>query len=88
MSTCERCGATFHCAMADGKPGNMGNDAVEPPCWCTLLPPAVPVPRQEGAGDGMGEGTAEGRATAAAVGCWCPDCLKAHIAALARPHPQ
>jgi hypothetical protein len=66
MSTCERCGATFHCAMTDGNAGEAA------PCWCTLLPPAVPVPRQEGAGAADG------------AGCWCPDCLKAHIAALQR----
>ena len=40
MSVCTRCGAEFGCAMADG--------ATEP-CWCTALPPAVPVP-QEAAG--------------------------------------
>jgi hypothetical protein len=72
MSTCERCGATFHCAMTDGNAGKAA------PCWCTLLPPAVPVPRPEEARAGS---DAE-RAAAAAVGCWCPDCLKAHIAAL------
>lgn len=61
MSTCERCGATFHCAMADPGPDGQADTT---PCWCTALPPAVPVP---------GEG--------AAVGCWCPACLRAHIAA-------
>ena len=35
MSVCSRCGAGFGCAMADGGDG---------PCWCTELPPAVPVP--------------------------------------------
>lgn len=30
MSTCERCGAEFSCAMRDG------NDST--PCWCTTLP--------------------------------------------------
>ena len=35
MSTCTRCGAEFGCAMADGGAG---------PCWCTELPPIVPVP--------------------------------------------
>jgi hypothetical protein len=35
MSNCTRCGASFGCAMADG------DDA---PCWCTRLPPVVPVP--------------------------------------------
>jgi hypothetical protein len=75
MSTCERCGATFHCAMVDGKTrGEAGGD--EAPCWCTLLPPAVPVPRQAD--------VKEEQAATPAVGCWCPDCLKAHIAALRR----
>jgi len=36
MSTCARCGATFSCAMADPSDGQ--------PCWCTALPPALPVP--------------------------------------------
>ncbi|OON59442.1 hypothetical protein B0920_23990 [Massilia sp. KIM] len=57
MSTCTRCGAEFGCAMAEGS---------AEPCWCTQLPPAVPVPQE-------------------ALGCWCPACLQAHIAALARP---
>lgn len=35
MSTCERCGKEFGCAMAD---------KLEAPCWCTALPPAVPLP--------------------------------------------
>jgi hypothetical protein len=35
MSLCARCGATFGCAMAEG---------TGEPCWCTRLPPAVPVP--------------------------------------------
>jgi hypothetical protein len=34
MSKCTRCGAEFGCAMADG-----GSE----PCWCTRLPPVVPV---------------------------------------------
>jgi hypothetical protein len=38
-----------------------GNDGT--PCWCTAMPPAVPVPD-----------------AAADVTCWCPDCLKQHIA--------
>jgi len=67
MSTCERCGATFHCAMADPGPDG-GADTT--PCWCTQLPPAVPVPEGDGA-----------------VGCWCPACLKAHIAAQALKRP-
>ncbi|WP_342115788.1 cysteine-rich CWC family protein [Pseudoduganella sp. OTU4001] len=69
MSTCERCGAEFHCAMADAAPGQKPSGAPgETPCWCTFLPPALPVPGE-----------------AAAVGCWCPDCLRAHIAALKAP---
>jgi hypothetical protein len=35
MSLCTRCGAAFGCAMADG---------LDAPCWCTALPPIVPVP--------------------------------------------
>ncbi|MFD2365135.1 cysteine-rich CWC family protein [Pseudoduganella sp. GCM10020061] len=34
-SNCSRCGAAFGCAMADGLDG---------PCWCTALPPAMPLP--------------------------------------------
>lgn len=56
MSTCKRCGATFHCAMADA---NGDGD----PCWCTALPPAVPVPSADNTD----------------VTCWCPACLKHHI---------
>ena len=52
MSLCTRCGAAFGCAMADGADG---------PCWCTELPPVVPLPGVE-------------------AGCWCPACLRAHIA--------
>ena len=58
MSTCALCGAQFSCAMADG------SDA---PCWCTVLPAALPVP---------GPG-------AVAAACWCPACLKEHIRAAA-----
>ena len=58
MSTCTRCGATFSCAMADPSDGQ--------PCWCTALPPVVPVPGAD-----------------AAAGCWCPECLRKHIAATA-----
>ncbi|MFS2022295.1 cysteine-rich CWC family protein [Massilia sp. CT11-137] len=36
MSTCSQCGAEFGCAMADGTAGA--------PCWCTKLPPVVPLP--------------------------------------------
>jgi hypothetical protein len=35
MSKCTRCGAEFGCAMADG---------ADAPCWCTALPPVVPLP--------------------------------------------
>jgi hypothetical protein len=35
MSTCKRCGAEFGCAMVDGAEGA---------CWCTEMPPVVPVP--------------------------------------------
>jgi len=57
MSTCARCGATFSCAMADPSDGQ--------PCWCTQLPPAVPVPGKDGA--------------PVDTSCWCPDCLRRHI---------
>ncbi|MGH8854402.1 MAG: cysteine-rich CWC family protein [Telluria sp.] len=36
-SSCTRCGAELGCAMADGS---------RDPCWCTALPPAVPVPSE------------------------------------------
>jgi hypothetical protein len=65
MSTCTRCGAAFGCAMADG-----GEEA----CWCTALPPIVPVPR---AG-----------AEQPAPGCWCPACLRQHIAQQAGVSPD
>jgi hypothetical protein len=42
-------------------------DASADPCWCVALPAAVPLP---GAGQ-------------AAATCWCPVCLKHHIAELA-----
>jgi hypothetical protein len=56
MSTCSRCGASFGCAMADG---------LDAPCWCTRLPPVVPVP------------AGEAKQTPS---CWCPACLEQHIA--------
>jgi hypothetical protein len=65
MSTCTRCGASFGCAMLDGSDG---------PCWCTELPPVVPVP---GAAD-----------TATGAGCWCPACLRQHIAQLQKASPD
>jgi hypothetical protein len=46
--------------MADGSAG---------PCWCTQLPPVVPVP-------------------GAASACWCPACLKQHIAGQASAAPE
>jgi hypothetical protein len=58
MSTCKRCGTTFHCAMAD--PGADGGSG---PCWCTAMPPAVPVPSADDTD----------------VTCWCPACLQRHI---------
>lgn len=67
MSVCARCGASFTCAMADG-------DGSEP-CWCASLPLVMPVP-------------APGASVAAPApdpsldpSCWCPDCLRLHIAA-------
>jgi hypothetical protein len=59
MSICTRCGAPFGCAMADGS---------TEPCWCTALPPVVPVP------------AARDAARDAGPGCWCPACLRQHIA--------
>jgi hypothetical protein len=69
MSTCTRCGASFGCAMVDGSDG---------PCWCTALPPAVPVPD---AADATAAGTT-------AAGCWCPACLRQHIAQLPKASPD
>jgi hypothetical protein len=70
MSTCTRCGASFGCAMLDGSAD---------PCWCTTLPPVVPVPvpvpLQSGTQD-------------AAPGCWCPACLRQHIAQLPKASPD
>lgn len=74
MSHCTRCGAAFHCAMADGgarvraaAPAQNGSPAAaEAPCWCTELPMLLPVP------------------IAGAAGCWCPDCLRDEITAQQR----
>ncbi|QJD90653.1 hypothetical protein HH213_11510 [Duganella dendranthematis] len=44
MSTCSRCGAQFSCAMQDADPA-----VPAPPCWCTYLPAALPVPSAAGA---------------------------------------
>jgi len=38
------------------------------PCWCTALPPVVPVP------------VAQSGAEQLSPGCWCPACLRQHIA--------
>ncbi|HBI69847.1 MAG TPA: hypothetical protein DDZ22_12800 [Massilia sp.] len=70
MSLCSRCGAAFGCAMADGGDG---------PCWCTQLPPVVPVPNVATAAV-----PASGTGVAAETACWCPACLKAHIAERSR----
>jgi hypothetical protein len=51
--------------MQDGSAG---------PCWCTTLPPVVPVPLPSGAQDGKG--------------CWCPVCLRQHIAQRAEASPD
>jgi len=48
-------------------------DGADAPCWCTYMPPVVAVPV-----------VADG---AQAPGCWCPACLKQHIAALAAAAP-
>jgi hypothetical protein len=56
--------------MADAAPGQAPTGAPgETPCWCTFLPPALAVPDT----------------AASAVGCWCPECLRAHIAAVKAP---
>lgn len=60
MSLCARCGATFSCAMADPSDGQ--------PCWCTALPPVVPVPTPG----------ADPNAS-----CLCPACLRQLIDATA-----
>jgi hypothetical protein len=83
MSLCSRCHAVFDCALADGS---------ATPCWCTLLPPRVPVPDTvpgavadavTGAAAGaVPDALADAVPDAAAL-CWCPACLQAHLAALA-----
>jgi hypothetical protein len=81
MSICERCGAEFHCAMADAPPDRKPTGAAdETPCWCTFEPPAVPVPSST-----TGAAPAEAASASAAVACWCPACLRAHIASLKAP---
>jgi hypothetical protein len=40
-------------------------DGITGPCWCTELPPVVPLPGVD-------------------ASCWCPACLRAHIAETAR----
>jgi len=70
MSTCSRCGAAFGCAMVDGGDG---------PCWCTQLPPLVPVPNVA-----AGDMPVGGAGAAVDTACWCPACLKAHIAQQSR----
>ena len=88
MSLCERCGAEFHCAMADAPPDRKPTGAAdETPCWCTFEPPAVPLPpAAQGAAPGGAAAASEaGVAGAVAVGCWCPACLRAHIASLNAP---
>lgn len=45
MSLCSRCGAVFHCAMAEAAATDQAS-----PCWCTLLPAAAPLPREAAAG--------------------------------------
>jgi len=82
MSICERCGAEFHCAMADAPADRKPTGAAdETPCWCTFEAPAVPVPRTGAATP------ADAEAADAAVGCWCPSCLRAHIAGLQAAAP-
>jgi len=44
-------------------------DASAAPCWCVALPAAVPIPVPVPGQD-------------QAATCWCPACLKHHIAEL------
>jgi hypothetical protein len=44
-------------------------------CWCTRLPPVVPLPG------------ANSQAAGAPAGCWCPACLEQHIALLEAASP-
>lgn len=78
MSVCARCGATFTCAMADGDGSQ--------PCWCASLPPVVPVPvqAQDGA-SAVAAAAGIAPAPAADISCWCPDCLRRHIAGATLP---
>jgi hypothetical protein len=68
MSVCSRCGAVFSCKMADrADPADFVDPAAPAqPCWCTYLPPTVPLP--------SGADVANGGAR-----CWCPACLKLHM---------
>ncbi len=89
MSVCARCGATFTCAMADGDGSQ--------PCWCASLPPVVPVPGRAApdAASAVGAASATAATAATAAGfapapavdmsCWCPDCLRRHIAGATLP---
>jgi hypothetical protein len=70
MSICSRCGAGFACGMVEG--------SIEP-CWCTRLPPALPLPPSA-----LKRPTDPAAGDMAGAGCWCPACLEAHIAQLAR----
>ena len=69
MSACSRCGATFTCAMADGDGSQ--------PCWCASLPLVMPVPPLSSGAPA----SASVLAPAEDPSCWCPDCLRRHIAA-------
>jgi hypothetical protein len=44
-------------------------DGGDGPCWCTTLPAVVPVPAP-----------VPSDKNGAAPGCWCPACLRQHIA--------
>jgi hypothetical protein len=44
-------------------------DGAEEPCWCTTLPPVVAVPQ-----------ASPGDTEQPPAGCWCPACLRQHIA--------
>ncbi|MGV7211038.1 cysteine-rich CWC family protein [Oxalobacteraceae bacterium A2-2] len=63
MSTCTRCGATFHCGMADA-----ADAANSQPCWCAALPAVLPVPDAAALSEDQPR-----------PGCWCPACLQRFI---------
>lgn len=55
-NVCPQCGAQFRCGMEGG----------DDECWCSALPPLLPVPATSDPG-------------LAAASCLCPACLKARL---------